>query len=95
MYVCIGALLLPCFTIEYWGLGFGRRCMCALAHFSSLLLSLSTGGLAWGGFSVHIGAPLLQPPLRLGGLSVHIGAPPPAILVLYFLWRDDNRSTIR
>jgi hypothetical protein len=24
MYVCIGALLLPSFIIEYWGLGLGR-----------------------------------------------------------------------
>ncbi|KAG2084850.1 uncharacterized protein F5147DRAFT_659705 [Suillus discolor] len=129
IYVCIGALL-PSFIIEYWGLGLGRRSMCALAHFSSLCLPLSTGGwlgeeiyvrigalllplftieywglglgrrsitggLAWGGFSVHIGAPLLQPSLRLGGLSVHIGAPPPIILVLYFLRKDDTCSTIR
>ncbi|KAG2047200.1 hypothetical protein BDR06DRAFT_119817 [Suillus hirtellus] len=66
-----------------------------MVHFSSLCLPLSTGGLAWGGFSVHIGAPLLQPSLHLGGLSVHIGAPPLIIIVLYFLRKDDTCSTIR
>jgi hypothetical protein len=36
MYVCIGALLLLCFTIEYWGLLALGEDMCALAHFSFL-----------------------------------------------------------